>query len=40
MTHTHALYASEHPIKSVTIFKSRRAEVVRTFNVELNVRVL
>ncbi|EIN10081.1 hypothetical protein PUNSTDRAFT_102081 [Punctularia strigosozonata HHB-11173 SS5] len=29
--------AGEHPIKAVTIFKSNRAEIVRTFNVDLKV---
>lgn len=32
------LDASEHPIKSVTVFSSCKAEVVRTFAVELEVR--
>ncbi|KDQ59014.1 hypothetical protein JAAARDRAFT_127570 [Jaapia argillacea MUCL 33604] len=31
MDHTTKLQASEHPIKSVTVFKSSKAEVVRTF---------
>ena len=31
------LDASEHPIKSVTIFQSARAEVVREFAIELQV---
>ncbi|KDQ59010.1 hypothetical protein JAAARDRAFT_128083 [Jaapia argillacea MUCL 33604] len=31
MDHTMKLQASEHPIKSVTVFKSSKAEVVRTF---------
>jgi hypothetical protein len=31
------LDANEHSIKSVTVFKSRKAEVVRTFNVSLKV---
>lgn len=32
------LDASEHPVKSVTVFSSSKAEVVRTFTVELEVR--
>jgi hypothetical protein len=31
------LDANEHPIKSVTVFKSNKAEVVRTFKVSLEV---
>jgi hypothetical protein len=31
------LKAVDHPVKSVTIFKSRTAEVVRTFSLELQV---
>ena len=31
------LDANEYPIKSVTIFKSNKAEVVRTFKVSLEV---
>jgi hypothetical protein len=30
--------AADHPIKAVTIFKTRKAEVVRTFNVDLKAR--
>lgn len=45
MTYTHLLKASEHPIKSVTIYKETdafkaKAEVVRTFTVDLKVRGL
>lgn len=32
--------AGEHPIKAVTIFKSNRAEIVRTFNVDLKVQLI
>lgn len=32
------LDASERPIKAVTVFNSRKAEVVRTFTVELKIR--
>lgn len=32
------IQAAEHPIKSVTVFKSSKAEVVRTFNLSLQVR--
>jgi hypothetical protein len=31
------LNANEHPIKSVTVFKSNKAEVVRIFRVSLEV---
>jgi hypothetical protein len=31
------LDANEHPIKSVTVFKSNKAEVVRIFKVSLEV---
>ena len=31
------LDANEHPIKSVTVFKTNKAEVVRIFNVSLEV---
>ena len=31
------LDANEHPIKSVTVFKSNRAEIVRAFKVSLEV---
>lgn len=33
------LSASDYPIKSVTVFKSSKAEVVRTFALHLKVRV-
>ncbi|KAF8903751.1 hypothetical protein CPB84DRAFT_1728192 [Gymnopilus junonius] len=32
---TFTIQASEHPIKSVTVFKSSRAEIVRSFNLAL-----
>ena len=32
------LNASEHPIKAVTVFSSKKAEIVRSFSVELEVR--
>ena len=32
------LNANEHPIKSVIVFKSNKAEVVRIFKVSLEVR--
>jgi hypothetical protein len=32
-----SLDANEYPIKSVTVFKSNKAEVVRTFKVSLEV---
>lgn len=32
------LDALDHPIKAVTVFSSSKAEVVRTFTVELEVR--
>ncbi|KDQ59015.1 hypothetical protein JAAARDRAFT_192573, partial [Jaapia argillacea MUCL 33604] len=35
MTHSTKLHASDHPIKSVTVFKSGKAEVVRTFTQDL-----
>lgn len=35
--YSHKLKAEEHPVKSVTIFKSSTAEVVRTFTVDLQV---
>lgn len=38
-TPTIELDASERPIKAVTVFNSHKAEVVRTFKVELNVRL-
>lgn len=38
-TYTHTIRAEDHPIKSVTIFKSYTAEVVRTFSIDLQVRV-
>ena len=31
------LNANEYPIKSVTVFKSNKAEVVRTFKLSLEV---
>ena len=33
------LDANEYPIKSVTVFKSNKAEVVRIFNVSLEVSI-
>jgi hypothetical protein len=38
MAPTFTISAPEHAIKSVTIFKSSKAEVVRTFALNLNVR--
>jgi|HubBroStandDraft_1064217.scaffolds.fasta_scaffold2644448_1 hypothetical protein len=38
MISTLKLSAAEHPIKSVTVFKSK-AEVVRTFALELKVSI-
>ena len=35
-----AIDASEFPIKSVTVFKSNKAEVVRTFTLQLEVRLI
>ncbi|KAF9525788.1 hypothetical protein CPB83DRAFT_858888 [Crepidotus variabilis] len=35
MTASFSLKASDHPIKSVTVFKSSKAEVVRTFELDL-----
>ena len=32
------LNAPEHPIKAVTVFSSKKAEIVRSFSVELEVR--
>ena len=40
MTSTTQLAAKDHPIKSVTVFKSSKAEVVRTFSVALKVGLL
>lgn len=37
MTAIIKLDANEHPIKSVTVFKSKKAEVVRIFKVSLEV---
>jgi hypothetical protein len=37
MTSIIELDANEHPIESVTIFKSKKAEVVRIFKVSLEV---
>jgi len=37
MTSIIKLDANEHPIKLVTVFKSHKAEVVRVFNVLLEV---
>ena len=37
MPASYTLQASEHPIKSVTVFKSSKAEVVRTFTLNLKV---
>jgi hypothetical protein len=38
MASTHTIQASEHPIKSVTVFKSSKAEVVRLLSLNLKVR--
>ena len=37
MTSTIKLNADNYPIKSVTVFKSNKAEVVRVFDVSLEV---
>ena len=37
MTSIIRLDANEHPIKSVTVFKSNKAEVVRIFELSLGV---
>ena len=37
MTSTIKLNAENYPIKSVTVFKSNKAEVVRVFDVSLQV---
>jgi hypothetical protein len=37
MTPIIKLDAKAHPIKSVTVFKSNKAEIVRIFNVSLEV---
>jgi hypothetical protein len=37
MVHNLKVAASEHPIKSVTVFKTAKAEIVRTFSLELEV---
>ncbi|KAF5364468.1 hypothetical protein D9758_010709 [Tetrapyrgos nigripes] len=34
------LYAPDYPVKSVTVFKTSRAEVVRTFEVDLKIKIL
>ena len=39
MTETHKISASDHPIQSVTVFKSSKAEVNRTFAVDLKVTI-
>ncbi|KIJ96516.1 hypothetical protein K443DRAFT_682305 [Laccaria amethystina LaAM-08-1] len=36
MASTFTISASDHPIKSVTVFKSSKAEVVRSFDISLN----
>jgi hypothetical protein len=38
MSSTLKILAAEHPIKSVTVFKSSKAEIVRTFALDLTVR--
>ncbi len=38
MTSTVTIHASEHPIKSVKLFTHSKAEVVRTFKLDLQVR--
>jgi hypothetical protein len=37
MTYTHIVNAADHPVKSVTIFKSSTAEVIRTFALDFKV---
>ena len=39
MASTFTISASDHPIKSVTVFKSSKAEVVRSFDISLKVRL-
>jgi hypothetical protein len=38
MASTHTIQAAEHPIKSVTVFKSSKAEIVRMLSLNLKVR--
>jgi hypothetical protein len=40
MTYTHTVNAADHPVKSVTIFKSSTAEVIRTFALDFKVCLL
>jgi hypothetical protein len=40
MTSIIKLDANEYPIKSVTVFKSNKAEILRVFNISLEVSVL
>jgi hypothetical protein len=37
MASTHTIQASEHPIKSVTVFKPSKAEVARVLSLNLKV---